>query len=61
MSLLKRNWGLDWGCIIGEAFCGVLFLVKKDVLKSGAMEIWCWYKGFLAILALQIEGFFKKD
>ena len=30
VSLLKRNWRLDWGCIIGEFFCGVLFLAKKD-------------------------------
>ena len=48
MSLLKRNWGLDWGCIIGEAFCGVLFLVKKDVLKK-------WYDGNLVL----VLGFFS--
>ena len=30
MSLLKRKWGLNWGCIIGKFFCGVLFLTMKD-------------------------------
>ena len=34
-SLLKCNWGLYWGCIIGESFCGVLFWQRKVFKK------WC--------------------
>ena len=33
VPLLKRIWGLDWGCKIGKSFCGVLFLAKKDDQK----------------------------
>ena len=30
VSFLKRNWRLDWRCIIGKSFCRVSFSDKKD-------------------------------
>ena len=35
MSLLKRNWRLNWICIIGESFCGCYFWVRKMI-----KELW---------------------